>query len=223
MNEAALRNHFPDFAELFTPFFLSKMVWKSIERGAFICHAGERLPSICFITGGRCRIFRSLYGGRELLLRIYRTGELVGDVEYFLDTAATCSVQATEPLEYAALPIALIRQHRHTLPDTMNALGAALAQKLQDNSIAEAVNISYPLSARLAAYFSVYGGTALQADTLIELSGWFGCSYRHLTRTIASFTGAGLIEKSGRGYRLIDPAALRREAGDVLEEGNLIF
>ncbi len=223
MNEAALRAHFPDFAELFTPFFLSKMIWKSIDRGAYICRAGEILPSICFITGGRCRIFRSLYGGRELLLRIYRPGELIGDVEYFLETEATCSVQATEALEYAAIPISLIRQHRHKLPDTLGALGAALARKLQDNSIAEAVNISYPLPARLAAYFLVYGGTALQADTLIELSGWFGCSYRHLTRTIASFTEAGLIGKSGRGYRILDPPGLKREAGDVLEEGNLIF
>jgi CRP-like cAMP-binding protein len=209
---------FPDFAYLAegdsTP--LSVRMWNP---GEYVCRSGETLGALFFLVAGTTRIFTTLYNGREFLYRIYHPGSIIGDIEYFLEIPAVCSVQCVEPVTLVSLPRRVIRG------DTtgrglaaVTALGTGLAEKLRKNSLTEAINSSYPVKNRLAAYFLSIPPGRSHPGTLGELAGWLGTSYRHLLRLISRLVETGAVRKSGRKYYPGDRRLLEEYAGDTLWE-----
>ncbi len=197
------------------------------HKGEFLCREGNRIGGLYFITEGKFRVFRTMNNGREKLYRIYSPGAVIGDLEVFLGSdSASCSVQCAEKARTLVLPIADIQLKRDQYRDLIFALGQGLARKVHENSISEAINTSYPLEVRLAHYYLLLQDPALMAQNLGQLSEWMGCSYRHLTRNLASLEKKGAIQKrkNREGYAAADRVLLGKIAGPMLpEEGNRLI
>jgi CRP-like cAMP-binding protein len=109
------------------------------------------------------------------------------------------------------------RKERHA--PLFFALGASLAHKLAQNSWTEAINTSYELVTRVAAYYLTHEDEELRAASLKELSEWMGTSYRHLIRVHAQLVEEGALEKQGGRYVLRDRRRLEGRAEDALFDG----
>ncbi len=200
---------------------------KTWNKGDYICREGCEINHLNLIIAGRFRVFRTLSNAREMLYRIYLPGSIIGDMEIFTGSeAASCSVQCIEQAVTLSLPMNLIRETPAVAPELIFALGCGIARKLHENSVSEAVNTAYPLEIRLAHYYLSYTDPALKADSLGQLAGWMGCSYRHLTRSLASLRDRGAIEqfteKTGKGassvYRAADTDLLKKLAKPIISE-----
>ena len=196
--------------------------WK---RGEYLCRESGRLERLHLLLSGRFRVFRSLSNGREILYRIYLPGSVIGDVEVFAGSeAASCSVQCIETAETIALPMSSISNFPERYPRLIFSLGRGIARKLHENSISEALNTGYSLEVKLAHYYLSFNDPALQAQTLGQLADWMGCSYRHLTRNLASLRKKGAIQKLEKtdtaGYIAADRVVLKEIAEPLLQEGN---
>lgn len=209
---------FPDYRDLASGEFRRFLSFSRPPKGTFLCRADAPLPNLIFLLDGRARVFLPLFGGRDFLFRIYQRGDIVGDLEFFLEQPAMCSVQSTADAHLATFPVEVIRQHRIDLLDTVLALGRGVAEKLRQNSISEAVSTGYTAEARLAAYFLRLSDPQMAARDLGELSDWLGISYRHLTRTLARLVADGGLSKHGHRYVVCDRKALRRVASDIMQD-----
>ncbi|MFW5769714.1 MAG: Crp/Fnr family transcriptional regulator [Spirochaetota bacterium] len=218
MSLKEFRRLFPQFTYLAgdNSYPLSLRNW---DPGEYVCRSGEIIGRLFFLLTGRTRIFTTLYNGREFLYRIYHPGSIIGDIEYFLDIPAVCSVQCIGPVTAASVPSTVIRsdENGHAFA-AVTALGAGLAAKLKANSLSEAVNSSYPAGNRLAAYFLSIPAGQPHPGTLTELAGWLGTSYRHLLRLISRLAEAGAVTKSGKRYLPGNRSLLEKHAGETLWE-----
>ena len=201
--------------------------WK---KGEFLCREGGSLKRIHLLLSGKFRVFRSLSNGRDMLYRIYLPGSVIGDIEVFTGgDAASCSVQCTERAETAALPISSISDSPARYPELLFYLGRGIARKLHENSVSEAINTNYALEIRLAHYYLTFNDPALQAENLGQLSDWMGCSYRHLTRSLALLKKKNAIRslssKKGSAYTAADKTILAEIAKPMLleETGKPLF
>ena len=202
---------------------------KEWRKGEYLCREDGELKRLHMVVSGRFRVFRTLNNAREMLYRIYLPGSLIGDIEVFSgDDAASCSVQCIEHAVTLSVPMKQIRNKPSESFELIFALGRGLARKLHENSISEAVNTAYPLEVRLAHYYLSFADPELRAGTLSQLAGWMGCSYRHLTRSLADLKKKGAVrqtEPPGRGYEAADTAVLESIARPMLHEerGRVLF
>lgn len=219
--ETAFRTLFPAYREIASPSGPAGgdiLLPERRAKGSYLCHAGDPLTKLFFLLEGTARVFLPLYGGHNFLFRVYQPGDVVGDLEFFLDSPATCSVQCTSKVVLCSYPVDRLRLDSARLSSVVHALGVSVATKLKENTISEAVNTGYSVTSRLAAYFVTHRDPDLRARNLQELSEWLGTSYRHLTRTLHRLTEEGILRKTGRRYGVADEARLRRLAAEVLAE-----
>ncbi|MDC7225454.1 MAG: cyclic nucleotide-binding domain-containing protein [Spirochaetales bacterium] len=198
----------------------------SWQKGEFLCMEGDDLNLMHYLETGRFRIFRTLENGREMLYRIYLPGSVIGDIEVFSGiNAASCSVQCIENAETLSMPMKLLQENPAGSGELLYILGRGIARKLHENSVSEAVNTIYPLEVRLAHYFLSFEDPELQAGTLGQLAGWMGCSYRHLTRSLAGLRRKSAIRSSSSGWEPDDKKMLETIAAPLLHEkrGRVLF
>ena len=199
---------------------------KNWKKGSYLCSEGGELSSLHYLLSGRFRVFRSLSNGREMMYRIYLPGSVIGDIEFFTGgDSASCSVQCIEPAATLSLKMEKLRSKPETAPQFIFELGKGIARKLHENSVSEALNALYPLEVRLAHYFLTFTDPGLQAQTLGQLAGWMGCSYRHLTRSLSGLASRGAIQKQSSGYRSGNLELLESIAEPLLNEefGRTLF
>ncbi len=192
---------------------------RSWQKGEFICRAGESIDKLYFLTHGKARVFLPLCNGKQFLFRIYQPGAVVGDLEFFTGNNTTCSVQCLSNCRTSCIPMDTVRRNSDVNSTLLFSLGRVLAEKLERNSIAEAINTSYDLVARVATYYLSHTDRQLQASSLQELSEWLGTSYRHLSRIHSKLVKAGAIVKKGNRYEIKSKKALQQYSDTALLEG----
>ncbi len=190
------------------------------QKGDYICHAGEPIEYMHFLTRGRARVFLPLYNGKRFLFRIYQPGAVIGDLEFFTGGKTTCAVQCLTACRTAAIPMDAIRRNSDINSPLLFSLGRMLAEKLERNSIAEAINTSYDLVARVAAYYLTHTDPKVQARNLQELSEWLGTSYRHLSRIHTKLVAAGALKKNRSKYEIKNRSLLEEYSDTTLMEGS---
>ncbi len=71
-------------------------------------------------------------------------------------------------------------------------------------------NQSYSLRSRLASYILLTARHGIYRERHTETAGFPGVTYRHLLYVLAGFVKEGLLEKTPRGYLIVEEDALRR-------------
>lgn len=173
---------------------------------------------------GKAKVFKLLENGQAMLVRFYTPFQVMGDAELFRNIPSISSVQAITPVCCLGLPIETVRREAESNIPLLRHLCAALGWKLATFNMTSAINQTYPVETRLASYLSVLyledsGNMTereqLWTEDLGEMAELLGCSYRHLTRTLSHLKKAGIIEKSRRGIRILDPERLKGLSRDL--------
>lgn len=189
------------------------------KSGEFILRQGYPCPYVLLVLEGKMKIFNAAPNGRTLLFCYNAASGIIGEVEFAADCdAAASSVQAITDAACIGIPRERYRNELKGNIAFMNAVSAALAQKLFRSSKNNAAMMLHPLAARLCAYISMTNEDGCFKEKLTDVAQMLGTSYRHLLRTIHDLCVKGVLEKTPQGYFISDAAALLHISDDCYME-----
>lgn len=199
----------PQIRQVFPESYRSQLRLVSYEAGQAICQQEDQLTDLSLVLEGKVKIVRKLFNGKEYILDISSTPNLIGDVELLTGQQIVSSVIALEKVWVVQLPL----HNRQELLKDANFLykvGKGLATSLYLQNIQAASNIGYSVKERLATHIlSIEHQDSFHLE-LILLADSFGTSYRHLLRTIKVFLEEKLIAKDGKNYQILQRKALEK-------------
>lgn len=201
---------FPEFGPL-----VRRVEFRRFPPGEFLCREEEPLTRLYLVLSGEAKVFRDLGNGRTHLFQIYRAGEIVGDIEYFLQIPASCTVRVAKPLEAALIRMNEIESAGPTGPSICMLLGRELAKKLHRESRLSSRNVAYPLRVRLAELILDGGLANYGRGGIQESADRLGTSARHLRRTLKELETAGLILRGRESVEVLDQNAMLRLAEEI--------
>ncbi|MDK2808645.1 MAG: family transcriptional regulator, putative post-exponential-phase nitrogen-starvation [Clostridiales bacterium] len=187
----------------------------TFEKGELLSRQGEFFPYLFFLTKGKVKVCITEANGKNLLLRFYYAGSMLGSVELFLKGHATTTVTAITAVTGIGLPMnACIRQSTLDTP-FVHFIAQSMAITFDKSSKRNAANMLYPSEVRLCAYIEATNENGRFEENLTEIADLLGVSYRHLLRNISLLCTLGILKKMSRtAYRIQDPKALRDMASD---------
>ena len=189
---------------------------RRFSAGEMLAVAGEPLTQLAFLVEGFATVYSLMENGRVAVLTEYRGVQTIGEVELLMGhPTLTGCVQASTPGIMLCLPLTGWETRIFNDAPLLRFLGREVARKLERSSRLTAQDRLYPLASRLAAYLLYKGESVHEVINLTRLSEMAGVSYRHLLRTLRAFTDKGWITREGEGYRILQPEALARLAGEI--------
>jgi len=185
--------------------------------GEVLAGVGEPLTRLCFMVEGLATVHNVMENGRALLLREFSGVQTIGELELLMAYPVHASaVKAITAGVLLAIPLTpTVRQKAFSDAALLRYLGQVVANKLERSNRIAAQDRLYPVAARLAAFMLYLHHNRQEAINLTRLSELLGTSYRHVLRILRSFVDAGWLGHSGKGYRVLDTAALTRLAGEI--------
>ncbi|MCL2033719.1 MAG: cyclic nucleotide-binding domain-containing protein [Oscillospiraceae bacterium] len=186
------------------------------EQDEFLSHAGEPIDCIYFVVSGKAKVFISLSSGKQLLLSYFTSKGIIGDIELMTDIPANyTAVRAVTELVCIALPLNIYSGELKKNNAFINYVAKELAEKLSQRAVNSAITTLYPLRSRLCAYIIQTESNGLFRETLTEVAGIVGSSYRHLLRCLEKMCSEKILSKEASGYRIINKRALSENAKDL--------
>lgn len=181
-----------------------------VSAGETLLRQGEMLDDLYIVQGGTAKVCINSRSGKNLIICYYVSDGIFGDVELMSDVrAASTTVIAVSALRVAAVPIGSNEEYLKGDLAFMNVIAAGLAGKLARSSAAYAASALSTGEERLCAYILRTEHNGIFADVLSDVAQYVGMSYRHVFRVINSLCAVGILEKTDRGYRILDRDALR--------------
>ena len=191
----------PYIRQVFPENYLSQLRLVTYEATQAICQQDDQLTALSLVVQGKVKIVRRLFNGKEYILDISNTPNLIGDIELLTGQKIVSSVIALEKVWVVQLPLRN-RQELLSDPAFLYMVGKGLATSLYQQNIQAAANIGYSVKERLATHILSIEN---QGDFQLELhllADSFGTSYRHLLRTIKGFIEKNIIKKEGKHYKI---------------------
>lgn len=185
------------------------------HKGDYICVEGQPLEYLLIVAEGKAKVCLSGENGKTLLLAFYSGAGILGDVELMSGSAAAkTTVQAITDFICIGIPLDHYGAWLQGNNAFINCAGAALAQKLDRCGRNSALNILYPLEARLCTYIKMMQENGYFHDNLTTLAELMGTSYRHLLRTFDRLCSENILCKEGHSYKIVDPGKLLDKGKD---------
>ena len=195
---------------------LSHAVYIEFEQDEYMFYEGAQMEYIYFVLSGKAKVFLGLSDGKQLLLTYFVSQGIIGEVELMLDAkTAYTTMQAVSSFICIALPLKLYGATLKNNADFISYIARELAGKLVQRGINGAITTLQPLETRLCAYLSQTSRKGYFCETLTEVAGVVGASYRHLLRCFNKLCADGILQKESPGYRIINRQALEDKAGDL--------
>jgi len=185
------------------------------ESGEFIYLQGNTIKYLLLFLSGKAKVFFTSSNGKTLLMAYYTKIGLIGDSELMADKEiATSSVQAISDVTCIGILLQSYKKYLKNNLKFMNSVGIELANKLHNSTLSSTFNILHSLDIRLCAYIAMTNKNGYFKEKLTELSEIMGTSYRHLLRTLNRLCNDGLLEKTQKGYLILNKIALQNKANE---------
>lgn len=214
MSYSEFINLFPDFSFLKPLFDSNRIFHKKWEKGKFICQSNQNLKDIIFFTSGRGKVYKSLHNGKDVMYKVYGSGDIAGDVEYILKCNTACCLQSTDNLTGFRLPISSLTAEISM--ELFVELSKVVSEKFLKGSNQQAFRLGYTLEERLAFYLlNEYrdGVTSME-----ELAAVLGTTYRHLSRVFKKFSNSGLLKLNNKIVEIKDRQGLIAMSYDIEQD-----
>lgn len=187
----------------------------TLERGDVLFEEGDPADELFVVRSGRVAIGRRSPDGRESLVALMETGDLIGEMSLFDRGARSASARALERSELLRLPYEVVRDALNARPELLWDVVALLAERLRttDSALADAVFLD--VTGRTAKRLLELAGDAeefLLPITQEELAGLVGASRERVNKAIAAFVRLGWIEQADRRYRITERERLAQRA-----------
>ncbi|XMB72945.1 Crp/Fnr family transcriptional regulator [Mycoplasmatota bacterium WC30] len=202
-------------------------IHKEYSKGEFLINEGDKLENFYFVLSGKIKIYKNYENGKTLLLRIYDSFTILGDVEYFLKKDAQCSVEALSSLKIVKVPFSYIESTYRKNIVFLDSMLLQISEKILTTNDQATLNLIYPLETRLASYilslsFDTLDNVSL--PNLVDVSNHLGTSYRHLHRVMKKLVDQKAIIKNQSNIKIINKKLLSKIArGNVYEDQNESF
>lgn len=181
-----------------------------IPKGSPLIKQHFPLTHLYLIKKGKAKALRFNEDGKEILLEIFTSGAILGDMELTLDNKmASTTIVAITDVEVLQLSMSFCHKMMKSDVEFTNLIAKNLANKLYNTSLQFSVNNSLGVKERLIKYIKASCTDGIFDENLVELSGLLSISYRHLSRSINSLVDDNILEvitpsiKNKRTFRLI--------------------
>jgi len=204
----------------FSPTNLGDFSLKVYEKGEYVFLQGDEIRNIAVIYSGKVHIEISAKTGKTLLLAIYSSSALLGDIEFFTDTLATSCAKAVTSVSLLSVRFDRLRDENTQI---LSILGHSLAHKLARSVQNNAMNILNEADARIASYICLTAENGCFQANLTKLAEILGISYRHLSRTLQKLCSQEVLEKDRQVFFIKDPEKLQALAQDHYSSSDILL
>ncbi len=198
------------FQEIFDMDIRPYLEVKEFEPDEFIMREGERSEYLYYLTEGRAKLFLSQENGRISLINFIEAPCFIGEMELLDERRLPQGVRAISRCRCYRIRMSACREE--LLQDTkfLQYLCRFLSEKATNNTNNYMRNQAYPLKVRFAEFILKMSVNGYYREPHTEVAEFLGVTYRHLLYVLAQFVEDGLVEKTKRGYRIVDESGLSR-------------
>jgi CRP/FNR family transcriptional regulator, cyclic AMP receptor protein len=204
--------------------FLELGVVRRYNKGAFLILEGESSDHVLVLRSGRLKIVRTASDGRETLVAVRGSGELVGELNALAGASAprAASVVALDDVVVQAITAPDFLQFVERHAAVSFALLRQMAARLREATMRHADAGGYDVLHRLARALveeADRNGRDVDAGTLVgtglsqqDLAGLVAASPKSVSRSLAVLRSRGFLSTGRRSIVIRDLDGLRRFA-----------
>ena len=177
---------------------------------------GDAARQLFVVQSGTMAVLCPSGDGRQALVALLGSGEVLGLCNLFDDTVRSTEARALEPSTVVSVPYERIRRVIEQRPALLWTLSRLLADRLRALDQALADNVFLDVTGRTAKRLIQLAGDAQEFElpvTQEELASLVGASRERVNKALATFTRLGWLEQRDRRYRITDRQQLARRAG----------
>ena len=192
------------------------------KRGTYLMLEGDRSNHALLICSGRVKIVRTSADGRESVIAVRETGELVGEITALADAdePRTASLVALDDVTVRSISANELLAFVTSRPAVSRALIRQLAVRLREATARQADATGYDSLRRVARALleqaerhgeQVAGGVQVGSGlTQTELAGLVSASPTSVARALATLRSRGLVTTARRSVVICDVEEMRR-------------
>jgi CRP/FNR family cyclic AMP-dependent transcriptional regulator len=197
---------------------------RQYRRGTYLFHQGDDAPDVLFLWKGRVEISSLSATGHRQLHTTLEPPQFLGELGVLGEIRRTSSALALEDSAVAAVPGPVFLEFLAERPEVSRALLRALARQVQAHEALVDDLLFLDLKGRVAKRLLGLVSPSLEelpedgvmlpsVVTHADLASLSGGSRENVTRILSEFQRRGIVDRTGRRYRLKNVKALARLAG----------
>lgn len=197
----------------------SKFVRRAYRRGEALFRQGDPAGNLYLIETGRVKVTAVSEEGRELVVDILGSGEVVGELSLIESGARTADARAMEETTVHSLAHDVFKAYVESSPRVAWELLRILATRLRRSGEAIQSVVGFDVAGRVARVLLDLAGRHGRADeeglrievplSQEEIAQMVGSSRESVNKALASFIDRGWVELEGRNYLIKRPDSLR--------------
>ena len=201
----------------------SKSVRRTYRRGAKLFLEGDSAGEVLIIQRGQIKITVASHDGREVLLEVRGSGEVVGEMALIDNSPRSASASSlTTPTEVLVLSVRDFRELVDSDPEFTRALLDEMVRKIRDATFHQLElaldDVQGRVARRLLDLDQRFGRmragiVRVKAPiTQQEIADWAGVSRQAVVKELSALREQGIVETTGSVMTILDREALVERA-----------
>jgi CRP/FNR family cyclic AMP-dependent transcriptional regulator len=204
----------------------SKSVRRTYRRGAKLFLEGDSAGEVLIIQRGQIKITVASHDGREVLLEVKGSGDIVGEMALIDNSPRSASASSlTTPTEVLVLSVRNFRELVDSDPDFTRALLDEMVRKVRDATFHQLElaldDVQGRVARRLLDLDQRFGRmragiVRVKAPiTQQEIADWAGVSRQAVVKELSALREQGIVETTGSVMTILDRDALVERAAKL--------
>lgn len=200
-------------ADIFPAVLRDKIFCRSYHSDEYLCLEGESLKELYFVVEGKTKVIHSMENGKQSMVTFDTPLSILGEIELLLDLDSQNALQAVEDTIIIGISFEYKQQLIEYQP-FLHFVSQYVCQKILRNDLNNSINQTYSVSQRLCSYILSKSENNLFHDNYTHLAEYLGCSHRQLLRVLKSLCQQNILNKTDKGYQIVDSIQLRKQAAE---------
>jgi CRP-like cAMP-binding protein len=177
--------------------------------GEVIFSEGQRTAQLLYLTEGKAKCYVSQANGTISVNDLASAPCFLGEMELMGIRETTVAVTALTNCRCWLIDLSQCREQLLGDPKFLRVLCGYVCEKVLRINEMAARNQTYPLKNRLATFIAQTQQEGYYRERHSEVAPYLGVTYRHLLYVLAELGKEGILEKTDRGYRVVDQEGLQ--------------
>jgi CRP/FNR family transcriptional regulator, polysaccharide utilization system transcription regulator len=190
----------------------------TIKKGEAIFSEGESINGVYCIKDGICKVSKLSSNGKEQIVRLIKSGELLGQRSMISDEAANLSAVALEDMEVCFIPkTEILGFFNHNNDFSMNVMKDICGNLKESNDLIVSMTqktVKQRLAEILIYLEDTFGknpdGSLHVQLSRDELAGIIGTATESCIRLLSEFNKLGMIKLIGKKIIILDKSKLQK-------------
>jgi CRP-like cAMP-binding protein len=192
------------------------------RKGAVLFNEGDDAHDVVVLLSGQVKVARGAVNGRDVILRVFDTGEVLGELSAVDGALRSATAIALTGVDALIVPMSAFNAFLERQPRVANELLRTVVERLRDSSqrqlefgTADALTRLCRCLVDMADRYGVDDSTGRSVRLPLaqhELAALAGLSREAVVKGLQSLRALGWIHATGRSINLIDEESLRARA-----------